>query len=139
MKRFNELLGNYVQTQGQANAETEIERIEDAIWAAYGVEQAVFVLDMAGFSRLVQMHGVIHYLSMVRRMHLIVEPIVERYGGGIVKFEADNCFARFAAVADAIKAAVAVNHSLEGMNLMTSDELDVRVGDRHRLWTIPAY
>jgi class 3 adenylate cyclase len=127
MDRFNELLGQYAQAQGQAKSKSELKKVEDALWAEYGVEQVVFVLDMAGFSLLVQKYGIIHYLSMVRRMHILVEPIITRHNGSIVKFEADNCFARFPTVSDAIKSAIAVNHSLEGMNLMTLDDLDVRV------------
>ena len=51
MEHFNELLGEYVQ--------------------------AVFVLDMAGFSSTVKKHGVIHCLSMVQRMHALVEPTID--------------------------------------------------------------
>ncbi len=127
MKRFNKLVDQYAQAEGQAKSKTELKDIEDALWAEYGVELAVFVLDMAGFSRLVQKHGVAHYLSMVRRMQVLVEPIVNRYNGSVVKFEADNCYARFPSVPDAIRSAITVHHSLEGMNLMTPEDLDVRV------------
>jgi class 3 adenylate cyclase len=45
----------------------------------------------------------------------------------VVKFEADNCFARFSEVLSAIQAAIGINHALGGMNQMTPDELDVHV------------
>ena len=126
-KRFNELLEEYGQARGQAKSDRQLKKIEDTLWNEFGVEQAVFVLDMSGFSRVTQKHGLVHYLSMVRRMQTLVSPIVARYGGSVVKFEADNCFARFTSVLGAIQAGVATNHALEGMNLMTFDNLDVRV------------
>src|SRR5258706_13066166 len=88
---FQELLLQYSQ-------ETEPEKrkkMEDLIWKEYGAEHTVFVLDMSGFSLLTRKYGIVHYMSMVRRMQLTVAPLVKKYGGTLVKFEADNCFAVF--------------------------------------------
>ena len=38
------------------------EAIEAAVWKDYGMEGAVFVLDMTGFSRLTAQFGALHYL-----------------------------------------------------------------------------
>jgi len=127
MDTFNDLLDRYVRAEGQADGAAERARVEAEMWDGYGVEQAVFVLDMAGFSRAVQRHGLVHYLSMVRRMRVNVRPIVERAGGTVVKFEADNCFARFVDTAPAIDAAIAINRALDDLNRTTRDELDIRV------------
>lgn len=81
------------------------QEIEKEIWAIYGREHAVMVLDMSGFSLLTQRHGIIFYLSMVRRMHKAVAPIVANNGGRVVKFEADNAFVVFDTVLQAVQAA----------------------------------
>lgn len=81
------------------------QEIEKEIWAIYGREYAVLILDMSGFSLLTQRHGIIFYLSMVRRMHKAVAPITLKSGGKVVKFEADNCFAVFDTPLQAVEAA----------------------------------
>jgi class 3 adenylate cyclase len=137
MNRLDELLYQYAQAEGQAKLEFELKRvvldrealsiIEKTVWDEFGVEQAVLVLDMSGFSQGVQSHGIVHSLSMIHRMHIAVEAPVDRYNGSIVKFEADNMFARFPSSEDAIDAGIMINHVLSGMNLMTPEQLDVHV------------
>jgi len=137
MERFNELLKQYAQAEAQVKLVVDMDdvvldrkpllEIEEALWNEFGVEQAVLVLDMAGFSQGVQAHGIVHSLSMIQRMHIAVETPVERYNGSIVKFEADNMFTRFSTPEDAIDAGVAINHLLSGVNLVTPEQLDVHV------------
>jgi adenylate cyclase len=103
------------------------QEIETELWNEYGTERVVFVLDMAGFSLLTRKYGIIHYLSMVRRMQLTAEPIVETYGGTLVKFEADNCFATFPDTLSAIHAAIAMQLAFNASNLLTSDDFDVYI------------
>lgn len=90
-------------------------------------EVTTFVLDMSGFSRLVQRYGILHYLAMIRRMRRVVGPCVERHGGLVVKFEADNCFAVFPEPEDAMRASLDIHHDLSVANLITPDESDVHV------------
>lgn len=122
-KKFQELLLNYSQTEESE----ERHKIEETLWGEYGAEYAVFVLDMSGFSLLTRKHGIIHYLSMVRRMQLTTEPIVKSYGGMMIKYEADNCFAVFPDPLSAVNAAIAMQHALTAENLLTSDELDIHI------------
>jgi len=122
-KKFQELLLNFSQSE-------EIEarkKIEEALWADYGAEYAVFVLDMSGFSMLTRKYGIVHYLSMVRRMQLTTEPIVKSYGGIMIKYEADNCFAVFPDPLSAVNAAIAMQHAFPSENLLTSDDLDIHI------------
>ena len=121
--RFNDLLLRYSQ-ESVASERQEIERL---LWHEYGEERAVLVLDMSGFSRLVQKHGVVHYLSMVRRMQLTTLPIVESHGGTVVKFEADDCFACFPDTLLAIRCCIALNLAFGAANILTPDELDIKI------------
>ena len=102
--------------------------IEAQLWSEFGTQQAVLVFDMSGFSSLSSRYGIVHYLSMVRRMQLIAEPIVLSKSGVIIKFEADNGFAIFASVASAVEAAQTLNDAFALANVDTPDELDIRIG-----------
>ena len=122
-KKFQELLLNYSQTEES----DERQKIEETLWGEYGAEYAVFVLDMSGFSLLTRKHGIVHYLSMVRRMQLTTEPIVKSYGGMMIKYEADNCFAVFPDPLSAVNSAIAMQHAFTAENLLTSDDLDIHI------------
>ena len=122
-KKFQELLLNFSQTEES----DERHEIEGALWRDYGAEYAVFVLDMSGFSMLTRKHGIVHYLSMVRRMQLTTEPIVKSYRGIMIKYEADNCFAVFPDPLSAVNAAIAMQHAFTAENLLTPDDLDIHI------------
>ncbi|HET7842658.1 MAG TPA: adenylate/guanylate cyclase domain-containing protein [Xanthomonadales bacterium] len=102
-------------------------QLERTLWDEYGQEATVLVLDMSGFSQLTHRYGLVHYLSMVRRMQLTADPIVRGCGGTPVKFEADNCFAMFPTVDDALACALALNDAFDKANEATPDELDIRI------------
>lgn len=123
VRKFQDLLLNFSQAE-----DPEVRaKIEKTLWDTFGEEQAVFVLDMSGFSRLTRKFGIIHYLSMVRRMQLTSGPIVQSYDGYMIKFDADNCFALFPAPLNAVNAAIAMQHAFDAANLLTADDLDIRV------------
>ncbi|MBE0670917.1 MAG: adenylate/guanylate cyclase domain-containing protein [Anaerolineales bacterium] len=119
---FQELLLHYSQETNPI----ERKKLEDAIWHAYGTKNTVLVLDMFGFSLLTRKYGIIHYLSMIRRMQLTVEPIITGHGGSVIKFEADNCFAILPDPLAAVRAAITIQHALASSNLLTADELDIQ-------------
>ena len=123
MSRFQDLLLGYAE----AGNDAERQGIEKILWEQFGREEAVFVLDMSGFSKLTIRYGIVHYLSMVRRMQVNVEPIITKHSGTVVKFEADNCFARFPSPPDAIHAGIEINYLFKVLNVETPDELDIRV------------
>ena len=122
--RFQDKLLLYSQTEDMK----ERCQIDKDICAEYGAEYAVFVLDMAGFSLMTRKYGIVHYLSMVRRMQLTTEPIVKSYGGTVIKYEADNCFAVFPDPLSAVNAGIAMQHAFAASNLLTSDDLAIITG-----------
>ena len=122
-KKFQDLLLSFSQTE-----ELEArQKVEKSLWNDFGAEFAVFVLDMSGFSMLTRKYGIVHYLSMVRRMQLTTEPIVKSYGGRMLKYEADNCFAVFPEPLAAVNAAIAMQHAFKAANLLTTDDLDIHI------------
>ncbi len=118
---LHEILINYAQESDP----TKRKAMEERIWRRYGCEVAALVLDMSGFSLLTRKYGIVHYLSMIRRMQLTVGPIVAGHGGRVVKFEADNCFAVFPEPTAAVRAAITIQHALSASNLLTNDEMDI--------------
>lgn len=122
-KKFHDMLLSF--SQSEANEERQ--KIEASLWDEFGAEYAVFILDMSGFSMLTRKYGIVHYLSMVRRMQMTTEPIVKSYGGFMIKYEADNCLAVFPDPLSAVHAAIAMQHAFRAENLLTSDDLDIHI------------
>src|SRR5215213_6398556 len=122
-KKFHEMLLSF----SQSDIIEERQKIEATLWEEFGAEYAIFVLDMSGFSLLTRKYGIVHYLSMVRRMQMTTEPIVKSYGGFMIKYEADNCFAVFPDPLSAVNAAIAMQHAFRAANLLTSDDLDIHI------------
>jgi len=120
---FEELLVDYTM----ANTEEERKRIEIVLWRDFGRRKLVFVLDMSGFSLLTRKYGVVHYLSLVKRMQLTTLPIIEKHHGTMIKFEADNCFAMFDEVLPAVQASIELNTVFNAMNEYTDDPFDIRI------------
>jgi len=123
LKEFQDLLILYSQELSAENRNI----IEQQVWEKFGKTISVLVVDMSGFTRLTESHGAVHYLSMVRRMQLTAQPIIESYGGKVVKFEADNAFAYFEMPDKAIRTAIALNLALDSANILTPEELDIRI------------
>lgn len=84
--------------------------------------RAVLVLDMSGFSRTVQQHGITAFLLMIHQMKRIAVPAVEEAGGILVKAEADNLFCLFDGVPAAIAAARQITERLETVNLLLPED-----------------
>ena len=118
---------DHMEAYARADTDSDRKRIEEGVWAEYGRESVVCIHDMSGFSRLTEKHGIVHYLSMVRHMQIVARPIIERFGGSVVKFEADNCFARFGDVQNAIHSAISINIAFDAMNLMTTEDLNIYI------------
>lgn len=122
-QKFQELLLQF----SQSDAIEERKNIERSLWNDYGAEFAVFVLDMSGFSMLTRKYGIVHYLAMVRRMQLTTEPIVKSYGGFMIKYEADNCFAMFPEPLAAVKAAIEMQNAFAASNVLTPEDQDIHI------------
>jgi class 3 adenylate cyclase len=122
MQKFYGLIDQYNSVPA-----TDVKKIEQEIWDNYGVEKTVLCLDMSGFSLLVQRYGIVHYLSMIRRMQQTTAPIVKQFQGQVVKYEADNLFAVFDDAALAVQAATSINIALNAMNIITEDSRDLFV------------
>jgi class 3 adenylate cyclase len=101
-------------------------RIDARIDAAFGRDVAVLISDMSGFSRVTRSRGIVHILSMIRRMQVLCRPIIEANGGRMVKCEADNLFCGFATPRAALQAAIEMREAVRRDALDRED--DDRIG-----------
>lgn len=110
--RLDELLSRIIDHPEERAAITaEIER-------DFTQRRAVLVLDMSGFSRTTQIHGVVSFLMMIHQMRLLAAPAIEQCGGQLVKAEADNLYCLFPMVADAARAAREIIQRLSTVNVL---------------------
>jgi adenylate cyclase len=99
--------------------------IDAEIWRRFGRTRAVLVLDMCGFSRLTMRYGITHFLAMIRRLQTIVRPVIVAGGGHVVKTEADNVFATFDDVPQALATARAIQRGLDAANTFLPEDWDL--------------
>ncbi|MEG4804959.1 adenylate/guanylate cyclase domain-containing protein [Microcoleus sp. ARI1-B5] len=99
--------------------------IDEKINATFRQTHAILVMDMSGFSRTTVRYGIIHFLAMIHRMHVIVKPIISEGGGTVVKEEADNIFAVFPDVKSAVEAAIDSLKQTAAVNTTLPPEMDI--------------
>ena len=100
-----------VDRLNEAGAE-ERAGVEAEIWERFGVERALLSLDMSHFSLSVRRSGILPYIGLIRRMQALTRPIVERGGGAVIKYDADNMIAVFGTADAAAGAALAINRAI---------------------------
>ncbi len=112
---------------------------QDEIWSRYGETVATLVMDSSGFSRVSQSHGIVHFLAVLMRLREITQPLFEAHGGRRVKFHADNAFACFTTVDEAIRASLTLHQTIREASLMLTEEepfqVCIGIGYGHMLYS----
>ena len=108
-------------------SDARVAALDRRICRKFERQVAIFVLDMAGFTRITVARGILHYLMMIHRMRELCVPVVRRHRGVVVRTEADNLFARFPTVSHAVDTSLDILDRLGEANLETDDESDVHV------------
>ena len=98
--QFDELLARLESSSD----DKEQEALQAEIWEHFGTTGAVLISDMASFSSTSRRSGIRHYLKLIRRARRLVAPVIAANNGTLLKCDADNCYAFFANVDDAIRA-----------------------------------
>ncbi len=93
-------------------------QISEEIERDFTQRRAVMVLDMSGFSRTTQVHGIVSFLLMIHQMRLLAVPTIEACGGTLVKAEADNLYCLFERVEQAVAAAREIIRQLTTVNVL---------------------
>lgn len=101
------------------------QEIDEEIRRHFEQKVAIFVLDMCGFTRTTMRYGIIHYLAMIAQMETLATPAIEDNGGRVIKQEADNLFAVFPNVAQAVEGAWDVLRSFRAADAILPDQRDI--------------
>lgn len=96
---------------------TDVELLVRRLDADFGEERAVMVLDMSGFSRTTEAHGIAAFIAMIYRMRQLAAPVIVANSGTLVKAIADNLYCLFRTVADAVAAARGIIRVLDAANV----------------------
>ena len=91
---------------------------------------AIVVADVVGYSRLMQLDEADTLSSLKHRRKAIVEPIVRRFEGRIVKVMGDGVLMEFASAVNAVKAALEIQESMDDANvsLAVDRQIQLRIG-----------
>lgn len=111
-ERLDDLLSQIIE-----HPERRVE-ISEEIERDFTQRKALLVLDMSGFSRTTQVHGVVSFLLMIHQMRLLAVPTIEANQGQLVKAEADNLYCLFETADQAVTAAREIMRQLNTVNVL---------------------
>ncbi|MBI2921459.1 MAG: adenylate/guanylate cyclase domain-containing protein [Planctomycetes bacterium] len=77
---------------------------------------AILVTDYKNFSLFTELFGILHFLTLIARGERVLNPLVRKHGGHVLKWEADSLFAHFDTARQAVEAAVEMNRALTRRN-----------------------
>ncbi len=117
----NKVFLRHLLSQRIQNPESAAQ-VDGLIAQAFVRDVAILVLDMCGFSRITQSHGIIHFLAMIHQMEQAARPAIAGNGGEVIKQEADNLFAVFSTAEQALDAALDTLRALDAMNAVLPPE-----------------
>ena len=98
---ISELLEKYDQAKY-----SEKKNIEKEIWELYGTEGAIAIWDMSDFTRITQEKGIVYFLSLIEKMKSNCQPIIQKHNGISIRLLADDIFAKFDTINDAVNCAI---------------------------------
>lgn len=101
---------------------------EQGIRELFETDKAVLALDMSGFTVSVRRDGIVAHLCKIRRMQILVAPLIRDHRGELVKYEADNALAVFDDSNQAVSAAVAINREVFALRQCLGESAVTPVG-----------
>lgn len=103
---------------------------EEEFWRRYGETVAVLTLDTAGFTRVARSHGILHFLARLMPMRTLCQEIFSSHSCGRLRFEADNAYATFTSVDNALRSAQAIHQAVFDARLMLTEteRMQVSIG-----------
>src|SRR5215475_15485382 len=91
---------------------------------------AIMAADVVGYSRLMERDEVGTMAALADRRKAIIEPLLAKYRGRVVRIMGDGTLAEFASAVDAVKCAVDIQKAMKEANAKLPQERAVvlRVG-----------
>ncbi len=90
-----------------------LDELDAQLEERFGETCATLVLDSTGFTRTTKVMGTGFFLSIIQQMRSICETITDRFGAIQSRSYADNYFAEFATVDEAVAAAFALHQHFD--------------------------
>ena len=112
-------LERLIQQRLQPGANTD--EVDKHIWDLFGEEWAVMYTDLVGFSRHVAEYGIIHFLQTIYESHRLLVPIIEEFGGILLKIEGDSLMVIFRTANQAINCAIAMQQCCDSYDKLKPD------------------
>ena len=110
-----------------AAGDGELSEVEHEIWSMFGQDATVLITDMSSFSKITKELGIVYYLALIKRMQDIVDMLITRHNGKLIKFLADNTFAIFETPDDALECIEQINKSIRIENQRTPSIWDIEL------------
>jgi adenylate cyclase len=107
--RFARELWRLVEERGRPGA--DVADVDRRIWERFGQRRAVMFTDLSGFSRQVELFGILHFLHIILEQRKLLFPILENHGGALLKEEGDSLLVVFDDIATAFACAVEMQHA----------------------------
>lgn len=124
MRKSNEL---FKRIKEYVNSNTDILEIESKLWEEFGAIRACLVLDSTGFTRVAKTKGVPLFLSFIVKLRDIAFDIINKNDGLNFRTEADNVYADFLSVDDALKASFQLHEAIDKSNLWLNGQEKFKV------------
>jgi len=113
MSQYNNKLFDRILKLNDANTPN----LEDEVWREFGCQRAVLIMDSTGFTRITKSHGIVHYLGLLAQIRRTLGPLLDAQGSLRTRMEADNIYAEYESVEQALKAALEVNKTLDQVSV----------------------
>ncbi len=109
------------------NSNYDIKNMEVKLWDEFGSTRACLVLDSTGFTRITRVKGIPFFLSLIVKMRDIAHDTINDNNGLNFRSEADNIYAEFLSVDEALKASFDLHEAIDKAGLLLSDNEKFKV------------
>jgi len=121
-ERLWDLVAARVSAGDDVDAVADIDR---RIWDLFGETWAIMFTDLSGFSRQVQAFGILHFLQIIYEHKSLLEPVIQKHDGILIKQEADSLMLIFRRADSALRCGIEMQHTLQELNKTRSPETQV--------------
>lgn len=110
---------------GAAGDEERVKEIDRRVWDLFGETWAIVFTDLSGFSRQVEAFGILHFLQIIHEHKLLLDPVIARHDGILIKQEADSLMMIFRRAQSAMDCAIEMQNTLQELNKTRPPETKV--------------
>lgn len=99
-----------------------MEKMEETLWDEFGAVRACLVLDSTGFTRVTKAKGITYFLHLIVKMRDVAFEVVHNNNCTGFRSEADNIYAEFLSVDEAVKASFELHEAVYNADLYLDED-----------------